>query len=101
MRKDGIMAVYIVSYDLNKAGQDYSKLYETLKSFTSWCHPVDSTWLLYVPSNSANTNAQSIYNRIRPCIDSNDLILVMRVTSDYFGWLKKDSIDWLAKYINL
>lgn len=35
------MSVYCVSYDLNKAGQNYNALYDELKKSPGWCHPLD------------------------------------------------------------
>lgn len=40
------MTVYCVSYDLNKAGQNYNDLYEELKKSPNWWHHLDSTWLI-------------------------------------------------------
>ncbi|MGG7059874.1 hypothetical protein ACQPUZ_16535 [Clostridium tertium] len=83
--------VYLVSYDLNKSGQNYSKLYETLKSFPSWCHYLDSTWMI-----ESFTDSQTIYNKLKSCLDSNDYILVIKVTRDYYGWLPMEAWNWLS-----
>ena len=36
--------VYTISYELNRPGKDYPKLYETIKALGAWWHPVDATW---------------------------------------------------------
>jgi len=88
------MAVYSVSYDLNKPGQNYSSLYEELKNSNSWWHYLDSTWLVYT-FESAN----QLSNRLRKHIDSNDSLLVIRVTNDYAGWLPEEAWDWIRKHV--
>lgn len=82
--------VYIVSYDLNRPGQNYAGLYEALKSFEDWWHYLDSTWLL-----DTGRSAQQIYDRLAPVLDSNDSILVIRVGRDYQGWLPTKAWEWI------
>lgn len=36
------MAVYSISYDLNKSGQNYDGLIKELRKFDGWCHPMKS-----------------------------------------------------------
>lgn len=86
--------VYLVSYDLNKSGQDYDGLYKEIKSSPSWCHPVDSTWLIYT-DESINT----LNSRIGRHIDQNDNVLLIEVKANYEGWLPKVVWDWIRKYI--
>ena len=40
------MATLMVGYDLNTPGKDYEKLIEYMKSFGTWWHHLDSTWLV-------------------------------------------------------
>lgn len=83
------MAVYLISYDLNKQGQNYSALYEAIKFCASsepW-HGLDSTWII-----KSSMSASSISNKIREATDTNDRHLVVKITNDKQGWLKKD--EW-------
>jgi len=89
------MTVYCVSYDLNKAGQNYAKLYEELRRSPSWWHHLDSTWLIRTTENAAQ-----LTERIRRHLDSNDTLLVIRVTRDYGGWLKQEAWDWINANID-
>ncbi|MDQ0151175.1 hypothetical protein ACFO6R_13325 [Eubacterium multiforme] len=86
--------VYSVTYDLNKTGQNYSKLYDALRSFPSWCHCVDSTWLIESYSDS-----KTIYEKLSPCLDSNDYILIIKVAKEYYGWLPSEAWDWIASKV--
>lgn len=88
------MAVHCVSYDLNKTGQNYSKLYEELKKSPGYWHHLDSTWLI-----STNETASQLSERLKKCIDDNDAMLVIKVTSEYSGWLPQDAWDWLKIHL--
>lgn len=88
------MSVYCVSYDLNKAGQNYNALYDELKKSPGWCHPLDSTWLI-----STRETAQQLSDRLRNHLDNNDTLLVIGVTKDYSGWLPQATWDWMRQHI--
>ncbi|MFZ2309990.1 MAG: hypothetical protein WAW11_00410 [Patescibacteria group bacterium] len=82
--------VYLITYDLNKTGQDYSGLYEAIKSIGDWWHYLDSNWLVRTDFNV--TQISSILNKK---IDQNDQLLIIRVMKDYDGWLPRDAWNWL------
>ncbi|MBY6276799.1 SinR family protein [Symbiobacterium thermophilum] len=86
------MAVYLITYDLKKAGQNYDALYKEIKSFGDWWHYLESTWLV-----DTNLSAQTMSDRIRKVTDSNDLHLVIKLNrgTDYQGWLPKEAWDWI------
>ncbi len=88
------MSVYCVSYDLNKTGQNYTALYEELKKSSSWCHPLDSTCLIYTTER-----AEALSKRIGRHLDKNDRWLVIKVTAEYQGWLDQEVWDWIHKYV--
>lgn len=68
------MTVYVVSYDLNRPGQDYQDLHEAIKACGSWWHCLDSTWMV-----SSQMAAIDIANRLWPTMDQNDKLLVTPV----------------------
>ncbi|MDN3412952.1 MULTISPECIES: hypothetical protein [unclassified Pseudoalteromonas] len=88
------MAVFCVTYDLNKSGQNYSALYDEIKLSSGWCHALDSVWLI-----STTENAKQLSDRLRKKIDDNDDLLVIKVTRDYAGWLDKATWDWINKHV--
>lgn len=88
------MSVYCVSYDLNKSGQNYSGLHDELKNSSSWWHYLDSTWLI-----STHETAKQLSDRLLTKIDTNDRILVIKVTNDYSGWLTQDAWDWINLHV--
>lgn len=79
------MAVYSVTYDLRKEGQDYSGLIKALDSLTSHKYQL-SAWLV-----KSSLTSQGLYNLLSPFIDKNDLILVIEVTTNKYGNLDKTS----------
>jgi len=83
--------VYLITYDLNKTGQNYSGLYEAIKKLGSWWHHLDSNWLV-----ETNFNATQISNFLNAQIDKNDSLLIIRVTKDYNGQLTQDAWNWIS-----
>lgn len=88
------MTVYCVSYDLNKLGQRYAKVYEELKKSPKWIHLLDSTWLI-----ATSESAQQLSDRILKHTDENDRFLVIKVTREYQGYLSQDQWDWINQNV--
>ncbi len=84
------MAVFLVSYDLNKQGQNYTNLINAIKTYDGYIECLRSQWLI-----STNKNIDTIYNHLKSKIDNNDLLLITRVVKPYYGFLPKKVIDWL------
>ena len=83
--------LYSINYDLRQPGRDYTNLYNAIKTCgASWWHYLDSTWLV-----DTSLNAQSIWDRLAPHVDTNDLMLVVGITRDHQGWLPQDAWDWI------
>jgi hypothetical protein len=88
---------YLITYDLNKPGQDYSKLFEAMKGLGAWGHHLDSTWIV-----KTNLSATQIRDRLNPpVIDPNDGLLVVRLQGDWASWMTPDTNEWLQKNITL
>ena len=87
--------VYLISYDLNKSGQNYDKLYDAIKKCSaSWWHYLDSTWLI-----DTSHSALEIRETIRKCVDANDSFIVIEVTRNYGGLLPEKAWDWIYKHL--
>jgi len=86
------MATYLIGYDLNKSGKDYAALIEAIKKIAkNWWHCLDSTWIIKHDGPSV-----SIRDALSPYIDSNDELLVVKLTGEgaWIGFDKQCS-DWL------
>lgn len=86
------MAVYLITYDLHKAGQDYEGLYEAIKNSSTgvWSHRLDSTWII-----KSNLTVNEVSNNIKAKVDDNDHFLVIEVKNNKQGWLPKEAWNYL------
>jgi hypothetical protein len=82
--------VYLITYDLNKSGQNYDGLYDAIKKIGKWWHYLDSTWLV-----ETNMTSGQISEILLKEIDKNDRLLIIRVAADHAGWLTQKAWDWL------
>lgn len=89
------MNVYIISYDLKIPGRDYTSLYEKIKGLGDWQHPLESVWLLATDTYDED----SIYRELKPTLDNNDLLLILKVNpKNRQGWLAVSFWEWMEKY---
>lgn len=86
--------VYMVSYDLNKSGQDYKGLHEELEKSPSWWHYLESAWLIYT-----SESASQLYERIGKHIDENDYAIAIEVKGNYQGWLPEKAWEWIRSHV--
>ena len=69
------MRTLLVGYDLNRPGQDYAGLIDSLKNLGAWWHHLDSTLLI-----KTNLTPVQLRDRVKPFLDSGDELLVLEVT---------------------
>ncbi|GAB1444369.1 hypothetical protein MASR2M39_32270 [Ignavibacteriales bacterium] len=80
---------YLITYDLNKPGQNYNELYAAIRSYRNY-HPLESVWFI-----KSNATATAIFNALHPHIDKNDTLFVCEITSNRSGWIPKDAWTFL------
>lgn len=68
------MAVFMLSYDLRRPGQNYQALYDELKRQDS-VRVLESVWLLDVPQTAAQ-----LRDAVASYLDRNDGVLVIEIT---------------------
>lgn len=87
-------SIYLIAYDLHTPGMSYNELYDAIKAYSDWQHPLESMWFIC----TEESDLQTIYSNLRKLIDDNDNIYIQRVTSDIQeqGWLPKSFWEWLA-----
>lgn len=88
------MSVFVISYDLNKAGQDYKGLYQSIMSCGDWIHPLDSTWLV-----STGKTAEQVYDVLAKNIDKNDKILIIKADKNWHASLSQEVYEWLRNHL--
>jgi hypothetical protein len=89
------MASYLISYDLNKPGQEYTKLIEAIKSYGTWWHHLDSTWIVVT-----SDTAVEIRDKLKPYLDKGDELLVVALKGEgaWTGFNEKGS-SWLKEHL--
>lgn len=94
------MATYLISYDLGvpETHSDYEKIKKYIDTFPDWMKPLKSQW--FVVSNTKN--AEKILDEIIAITDSNDKILVLKVTNEDWASYNLGSVpnQWLKKNFN-
>ena len=84
------MPIYMVSYDLNRPGQDYKTVTDRIESLGTWCHYLGSTYLV-----KSSLNLDSFSDRITSVADSSDRFIVVEVNGPIKGWLSNDQWAWI------
>lgn len=83
--------LYEISYDLRKPGRDYSRLYEAIKGYGDWAHPLDSVWII-----SASQTAVQVRDHLKSRMDANDGLLVTRMSGEAAWMGLNDEVSkWL------
>ncbi len=87
------MATMLVGYDLTGPAQRYVALFAKLKSFGTWWHGLDSTWLV-----KTELTATELRDALKGFIDAKDALLVLDVSNDAAAWvgLPEPAGDWLS-----
>lgn len=89
------MSAVLITYDLNKPGQNYEKLYDKIKTFGAWWHHIDSTWIV-----DTNLTVGEVNDRLLSVMDDSDSVLILNITGDtYAGWLPQDAWNWLKSHM--
>ena len=65
----------IITYDLCSPGRNYDALYEKIKSYGTWAHICESTWII-----STTDSCSDIRDNLKSVIDSNDRLFVAALT---------------------
>ena len=86
---------FLITYDLKRPGQNYSDLYDAIKSEGDWQHPLESIWAV---KTGTSVSARTLYKRLRSYIDEKDSLFIVEITDqDRQGWLAKSFWTWLKE----
>ena len=88
------MATYIISYDLQKPGQNYADLYARIKYSGIWAHIAESTWAVVT-----DQSATQVRDYLWAAMDANDRLFVVRSGGES-AWvgLPVEVSNWLKQY---
>lgn len=94
------MACYLIGYDLNREGGNYSRKNQALTDLikeeaNGWWHHLESAWII----NSDKTPAQ-LKDRFISVLDANDELLVIKVSAPaaWHGFEESGS-SWLRNHL--
>lgn len=83
------MAVFIVAYDLDKPGQNYTCITSKLESM-NYCHAQGSVWFV-----EYNGSASALRDHLSSCLDQGDHLFVDVVSGTWAGWGMPTCGKWL------
>lgn len=86
--------LYLISYDLNDPGQDYSKIQSAICRLGECYRILYSTWVV-----KTNLNANGINSSLKQVTDENDRYFIVDISKrDKSGWLEQKACDWLNQH---
>lgn len=90
------MTTYLITYDLNRPGQNYNDLFEAIKAIGTWWHCLDSTWVV-----KSNLTAVQIRDSLSNNMDQNDSLLVLGL-SGVGAWIgfSDECSNWLKNNLS-
>lgn len=85
-----LVALYLVTYDLNRPGQDYPGLYDKISECGSAWHGMQNVWFVDTP-----WNAQRIRDHVIPTLDRGDKLFVSRVQEAAWQGFTDEATAWI------
>ena len=85
------MAVLLVTYDLNKPGQNYSDFIDTFKQYP-WAKLSESSYAI-----DTTKSPNSIYSELKPYIDKGDQVYIITLSKPLSYWGPKTVNAWLEE----
>ncbi len=88
------MEIKLITYDLNKQGQDYKDLYAEIKSLGPCINALDSVWLV-----KTDLSSTKIRDKLKAVADKNDYFIIvpyaLNESSERAATLKAEHIKWI------
>lgn len=92
------MAVFLVTWDLNREKSNYSIAREEFLSHLNRYENKKDSGLDSVRFISTTWTVDQVYRDLALKLDNNDRIIVTKIIGGYYtGWLDKDVGDWINK----
>lgn len=93
------MAVYLVTWDLNKEKPNYAQARANFLAKLDEYENISDPGLDSVRFVSTSWSANQVSDDLRERLDSNDRIIVLSMTGDHQGWLSQSVWDWINKHL--
>lgn len=88
------MSAFLITYDLNRPGQNYKKLFDAIESYGIYWHFMQNAWVI----RSANSASQ-VRDHLKQYIDANDKLFVARLGETAWTGFNTDGNSWLKTRI--
>lgn len=85
------MTALLITYDLNKAGQDYKGFYEVIKKYP-YAKLSESSYAI-----QTQETVLDIYNKLFVHMDKNDHVYVVTLAQPYYGYGLTEVNNWLSQ----
>lgn len=85
------MAVYLVTYDLNKE-TTRPKILDKIRAYEGWARLSESSYAI-----STNQTSDQVYANLKTMIDGNDQLYIITIKRPYSGFGPKEINEWLEK----
>lgn len=85
------MGALLITYDLNKPGQNHKAILDFIKSH-AWAYLSESSYAI-----QTNASPQSVWESISSLIDATDQVYVITLKRPYAGFGPKVINDWLEE----
>ena len=86
--------LYLITYDLYRPQQDYTRLFSVIQSQGVALRCLQSVWLL-----QTNTDVDTIQASLQGAIDQTDRILVVDITQKRRnGWMNRNIWEWMTQH---
>lgn len=85
------MATLLVTYDLNKAGQNYSGFYKVLDQYNH-TKLSESSYAIQTQESPI-----TVYNKLTSFMDKNDHVYVVTLSQPYYGYGPQPVNNWLSQ----
>lgn len=85
------MAVLLVTYDLDKPGQNYDDFLKVVKSY-AWARLSESSYAI-----ETDESPSDIYKKLSGFIDKNDQAYIITLKSPHAGWGPTKINEWLQE----
>lgn len=87
------MAVRLITYDLNRTGQNYDGFMKVIKNYT-WARLSESSYAV-----DTSDTPEMIYKKLEPYVDSNDYVVVITLEANWWAYHTQEILDWLREHL--
>ena len=86
------MSMHLITYDVNRPGQNYTLLYQAIKSYGTYWRCMQNAWVIRT-SNSA----VQVRDHLGKYIDANEKLFITKVTEAAWSGFDNEGSNWLSR----